>query len=103
MHKIKQGEFKYLVVVIHERAEDGSDYLFYDDDHQASVWMLGKMRQVDNRSPVIFTLPDLNHLLNNMVKRQKDPTGQVLYDIFIENYPDGDHKDKVIDFWKKKL
>jgi hypothetical protein len=102
MHKIKLGEFRYLVVIIHQKVEDGYRYLFYDGDHQATSWMLSEMTKVDGRVPQIVTLPDLNHLLNKLVKGKEEYIGQVLYEIFIENYPDGDHKNKVMDFWSKE-
>lgn len=101
MHKTKLGEFKYLVLIVHEKEEDKYSYLFYDKDSEATDWIIIEINKVSKRQHKLIVMSDINHLLDRMIKNKINRTGQALYEIYMENYPDDEQKTRVTEFWNK--
>ncbi len=102
MHKTKIGEFKYIVVIIHDQEDNGHNHLLCDKDEEVRNFIEQEMIKVQHRKPIIYILKDLNYLLNEMVKKKGTREGEALYSIYIDKYPDDDQKKKVIEFWNKE-
>src|SRR5207245_49613 len=101
MHKTKLGEFKYLVVITYKEEERKGDHVFCDNDQEESEWLTKKICNEEKFSGSFMTMKDLNYLLNQMVRSKGKKTGQELYEIYMENYPDDEQKTRVTDFWNK--
>lgn len=101
MHKTKIGEFNYLVVVIQALEEHGHNHILCDKDQEAADFTFTEINKVKKDKATIMIFKEVNYLLDKMAKNKMNRQGKILYDLYIDIYPDGDQKDKVIEFWNK--
>lgn len=101
MHKIKIADFKFLLVLIYNDGDELYKNIFYDKDEEASRWMIDQMQNNNGQVPLTKVLKDLNYLLNEMIQNKSTRTGDALFEIYINNYPETDQMKKVIEFWNK--
>ncbi len=102
MHKIKIGEFRYLVVAIYREEQGNWTSVFCDSDAEASRWIESQYTDKKEQPTSVIVYRDLNTVLNAMIKNKNNVQGWTLYELYLSQYPDDDQKKKVIEFWNKE-
>lgn len=100
MHKTTNGEKQTLYVRMYPDEAAGSAYIFCDKYEEYNSWVNDEIECGKFTIEKTAAFKDINYLLNSMVKAKGTRWGNILFEIYIDNYKQDDQMDRVIKFWK---
>lgn len=101
MHKTKIGEFALLNVRVYPLEDNKFSFLFFDKQEELTKFENDEISRDFRIIETAGIFKDLNYLLNAMIKNKGTRYGEILFQIYTENYPENDQMKKVKEFWNK--
>lgn len=97
MHRTINGDKKDLAVRVYPTDEEGYSYIFCDSYYAYDRWANEEIAKGKWKIDRAENFKDVNYLLNRIIRERSTRYGRILFEIYLENYPDSDQK---INVWK---
>lgn len=99
MHRTINGDKQRLDVRIYSSENNDYIYLFADQYEEYDRWVNEEIKKGKWIIEKTEGFRDQNYLLNRMLKSKGTKYGDILYEIYLNEYPDSDQKVNVWKLW----